>query len=246
METNNNKDEIEIDIMELIFVILDKIWLILAVGIVSALLVALYSKLLITPMYTSTTKLYVINRQNTETTTLSDLQTGTQLTKDYVVLVKNRPVIEAVIEKLNLNMDYEDLLENISVNAQDDTRVIEINVKDKDPDIARQIADTIADESSTSMAKLMDIDKPGIVEPGNLPTKPSSPNIAKNTLIGGIIGIFVTVFAVLLIYILNDTIKSADDVERYLELNTLGTIPLEEGVQQTTKKKRMFFYVKKH
>jgi capsular polysaccharide biosynthesis protein len=234
MEPRNN-EELEIDLKELFYVLLDKIWIIILVGILMATGAGLVSKLLLKPIYTSSTSIYVINRQSEDKTTLSDLQTGTQLTKDYKILVKSRPVTEQVISELNLTMTSEDLAETITVNTPTDTRILEIVVENPDAYIAKQIADTIAEVSSERMVSVMEMEKVNIIEPGNLPTEPSSPNITRNMIIGGILGVLLIGFIVILVHILNDSIKSPDDIERYLGLTTLGTIPMLEG---TTKKKQ--------
>ncbi|HCL01043.1 MAG TPA: polysaccharide export protein, partial [Lachnoclostridium phytofermentans] len=98
---NNNKD-IEINIGELFILLLHKIWIIVLTSIVCAVVAGLISKFVMTPVYTSSTKLYIINRQNKDIITSSDLQTGSQLTQDFKVLVLSSPVTEQVISKLNL------------------------------------------------------------------------------------------------------------------------------------------------
>ncbi len=239
METYAKNDEIEIDIKELFFVILGRIWIIITVGILFALCTGLFSQLVMKPLYTSTTKIYVINRQDGDTTTLSDLQSSTQLTKDYLVLVKSRPVTEQVISDLNLNTTHEKLISQITVNTPADTRILEIIVEDTDPYIAKQIADSVAEVSSERMVSVMDIEKVNIVEQGNIPLTPSSPNVKINTLIGGVLGLFVSTFVVLFIYITNDSIKTMDDVDKYLGLNTLGTIPLTEDPKKHKNNKKL-------
>jgi len=237
MEQRNN-DEVEIDLKELFFVLLDKIWIILFIGILTAVCAGLFSKVFLKPIYTSMTKVYVINRQSEDTTTLSDLQTGTQLTKDYKILVKSRPVTEQVISDLNLDMTYEELANMITVNTPTDTRILEIIVENQDAYLVKQLADAIAEVSSERMVSVMEMEKVNIVEQGNLPTAPSSPNIKMNILLGGIIGVFLTAFVIILIYILNDSIQNNDDVEKYLGITTLGSIPLEEGNTKTKHKKK--------
>jgi capsular polysaccharide biosynthesis protein len=238
MDTNAKNDEVEIDLKELFFVILGRIWIIIAIGIFCALCAGLYSKLVMKPLYTSTTKIYVINRQDGDTTTLSDLQSSTQLTKDYLILVKSRPVTEQVISDLNLNKTHEQLVGQITVNTPTDTRILEIRVEDTDPYVAKQIADAVADVSSERMITVMDMKKVNVVEEGNIPLTPSSPNVKMNTLIGGVLGIALSTIVILLIHITNDSIKTMDDVEKYLGLNTLGTIPLTEDPKKSKKKKK--------
>ena len=111
MEQQNlqNNDEIEIDVLELFHVLLDKIWVIILAGAVAALAVVAATILFITPQYQSTTKMYVLSKQDSNTLTSQDMQTSLSLTKDYAELIKSRTVTEGVITQLNLDMTHEQL-----------------------------------------------------------------------------------------------------------------------------------------
>lgn len=231
----NNKEEIEIDIREIFFVLLGKTWIIFLSCIICAVGAGLFSKLAMEPIYTSSTKIYIINRQNKEITTYSDLQTGTQLTIDYKILVLSRPVTEQVISNLNLDITHDELVSSISVSTPEDTRILEISVEHPDPNTAKQLADSIAEVSAERMVSVMEIEKVNIVEPGNIPTVPSRPNVKTNTLIGGLVGGFAAALIILLIYIMDDSIKNVDDIEKRLELTTLGTIPLDINRKNLTR-----------
>lgn len=236
METFNN--EVEIDMRELFFGLLSKIWIVIFAGIICALLAGIFSKIILKPEYKSTTKIYIINRQNNESvTTYSDLQTGNQLTKDYQILVKSRPVTEQVINDLKLNMTHEQLVSRISVHTPEDTRIIEITVTYTDPYLVKQLADSVGKVSSERMVTIMEMEKANIVEPGNIPTRPSSPSFIKNVLIGGGAGAVLAIFILFLVFILDDTIKSSADIEKYLGLTTLAAIPLEESILESKKVK---------
>lgn len=223
----NNNIDIEINIGELFILLLHKIWIVALSGIVCAVVAGLISKFVMTPVYTSGTKLYIINRQNKDTITNSDLQTGSQLTQDYKVLVLSRTVTEQVIRKLNLNMTHNELISNIHVKVPDNTRILEISVQNEDPILAKQLADTIAEVSSERMVSILEMEKVNIVEEGNIPTIPTSPHILKNTIISGLVGGFISTFIILFIHIIDDTIKNGEQIEKYLDLTVLGTIPLE-------------------
>ncbi|MGB8452069.1 MAG: Wzz/FepE/Etk N-terminal domain-containing protein [Anaerocolumna sp.] len=237
METNNRED-IEIDVKELFFVIIGRIWIIIAAGIVCALFAGIFTKTMLKPIYESTMKIYVVNKQDPEkATTYSDLQTGTQLTKDYQILIESRIVTEQVIDKLNLDVTHEKLLSCITVNNPIDTRIIEVTVKYTDPDMAKKIADAIGEVSAESIVSIMEMEKINIVEQGNLPTGPSSPDLLKNVLVGGLAGVFLSAFIILFTYIMDDSIKKSEDIEKYLGLTTLGTIPLEESIVESRRVK---------
>lgn len=228
-------EEIEIDLKEIAYLILDKIWIIICTIVICTLLAIIGTKLFVTPKYQSTTKLYVISRQDSSKITSQDLATGTQLTKDFQILVKSRPVTEQVIAELNLNMTHEQLVGCITVNTPEDSRVLEITVTYSDPYTAKKIVDALGNVSALKMVSILEMEKANIVEMGNIPLEPISPNTLKNGIIGGIIGGFIIVAVYLLIYFLDDTIKSNEDIEKYLGLTILGSIPFEEELMVSKK-----------
>ena len=232
----NQDDEIEIDLKELFYVIKRKLWIILLTGIVGAVGFGLFTAMVMKPVYTSSTMLYIVNKTTT-LTSLTDLQLGTQLTKDYKVLVTSRPVTGQVITNLDLNLSHEQLVKKIKVDNPTDTRILTISVEDTDPHMAKYIADEFASVASARMAEIMDSAPPNIVEEAYLPTQKTKPSITKNTMIGGLAGVFLAGAIILVLFVMNDAIKTPEDVEKYLGLNTLATIPVFEGETGAKKKK---------
>ena len=232
----NQDDEIEIDLKELFYVIKRKLWIILLTGIVGAVGFGLFTAMVMKPVYTSSTMLYIVNKTTT-LTSLTDLQLGTQLTKDYKVLVTSRPVTGQVITNLDLNLSHEQLVEKMKVDSPTDTRILTISVEDTDPYMAKSIADEFASVASARMAEIMDSAPPNIVEEAYLPTQKTKPSITKNTMIGGLAGVFLAGAVILVLFVMNDAIKTPEDVEKYLGLNTLATIPVFEGETGAKKKK---------
>jgi capsular exopolysaccharide synthesis family protein len=233
-----NNNDIEINIGDLFFLLLHKMWIILLTGILCAAASILITKVFITPVYTSDTKLYIINRQNKDTITSSDLQTGSQLTQDYKILVLSRPVTEQVISKLNLDMTHQELVSNITVKVPDNTRILEISVQNPNPVLAKQLADSIAEVSAERMVSILEMEKVNVVEEGDVPIIPTSPSTIKNTILGGLVGAFISTFIIILIHIIDDTIKNVEQVEKYLDLTVLGTIPLETKYAGKVRKNR--------
>lgn len=235
---NISDDEIEIDLVELFMVLKSKLHIILLSGILAALLAFIGTKLLMTPMYTSVTKMYVLSRQDSSSgVTYSDLQTGSQLTKDYAELVKSRPVLEQVIAVLNLDMEPEDLAENITVETPTDTRILSISVESDNPKEAKEIADTLRETVSSEIKEIMHAESVDTIEDGNLPKEPSSPSLKKNMVLGGALGVFLALAILIFIFLRDDTIKNPDDVEQYLGLNVLTSIPIKGKVQKPKKVK---------
>lgn len=238
MEQKVANDEIEIDLKELFAVLLGRIWIIIMTGLGIALLTFLLNKFIIVPQYDSTTKIYILNKQDSSSAiTYSDLQSGTQLTKDYMTLVTSRPVVEQVIAELGLTMEYGTLAKMITVSNPQDTRILNITVKYKDPFLAKEMADSIREAAAAHITNVMNIEQVNVVEEANIPETPSSPHVFRNTAIGGMAGILLASFLIFLVYILNDTIKTPDDIEKYLGISVLSSIPVQESMKQGKKKK---------
>lgn len=239
--TNQNvkeNDEITIDLTELFMTLWSKAHIIILSGILLGLLAFVGTKLFITPMYTSTTKFYVLTKTtDSGNVTYSDLQTGSQLTKDYAELVKSRPVLEEVVSVLNLDMDTQELADKITVTTPTDTRVMSINVEDAQPKQARDIADAVRQAVGIQIQEIMDVDSVKTVEEANLPGSPSSPSVMRNTLIGAILGILISAGIIILVFMLDDTVKTPEDVETYLGLNVLASIPIYDGANTKSKKR---------
>ena len=236
MEKNYEvNDEIEIDLKELFFELLNN-WIMIAVSTVLVALIAFcISKFIIVPQYQSTSELYVVGSANS-IASLVDLQTGANLTNDYIVVVKGRPILEQVITNLKLEETYGSLSGKITLNNPSNSRILQITVTDEDPNRAKAIADEIAEVAKDYIKKMMKQEEPTIISHGYADGEPVSPNTLMNTLLGAAIGAFLAMAIVIISYLLNDTIMSAEDIERKLGMNVLGTLPLEEEEYDGKKK----------
>lgn len=228
-DRDNRDDVIEIDLVELLGVILHNLWIIIVSGVIVAAAALLVSYFIITPKYESVTKIYVISKTNADTMTYSDLQAGSTLTKDYKELVKSRPVLEEVLAETGIDVELKDLEEQITVEVPTDTRIVSITVEDKDPYEARIIADSVRIAAAKHIQEVMDTEAVNVVEEASLPIEKSSPSILKNTAIGYAVGLFLAIAIVIINYIMDDTIKTPDDVEKFLGVSVLGSIPYSEN-----------------
>ncbi len=235
MNENYRDDEIEIDLGALFFELLGHWKMIFLSSVLVGIIGLVISVFLITPQYESTSELYVLSK-STSITSLADIQMGTNLTNDYMVVVKGRPVLEQVISNLGLEETYQTLKGKVSLNNPSDSRILQITVTDPDSARAKLIADEIAEVSSRFISAKMDQDPPTIISYGYADGEPVSPNTMMNTAIGVLIGAFMSMAIVIITYLLNDTITNAEDVERKLGLNLLGTLPFEESEEDTVTK----------
>ncbi|MCL2718119.1 MAG: Wzz/FepE/Etk N-terminal domain-containing protein [Lachnospiraceae bacterium] len=231
----NRNDVVEIDLWEIMSLLLSRFWIILGGLFLAALATFLISHFMITPTYKSTTQIAVLSRQSGDNVTLSDMQLSGQLTRDYVVLIKSRFVLEQVIAALGLDLSYGELANNVNVMTTNDSRIVSITVTDTIPVRARDIADAIRDTSSEHITNVMNVEAVNVAEYANLPQSPSAPNVTMYTLIGAMAGAILAVGVILIRFFLDDSLKNSDDVTRYLELSTLAMVPIMENDKKKKK-----------
>lgn len=221
-------EEIEIDLLQLWNAVRHRIWLVLLAGFIVADIAFAITKFLITPMYSSSATMLVVTKETT-LSSLADLQLGSQLTNDYEILISSRPVLQETIEELDLDTDYKHLRNTITISNPNDSRMLIISTLQADPELAKSVVDTLARTSSDYIAEKMEVTAPKIIEEGEVPLVQSSPSLVRNTAIGGLLGILAAVFLICVAVILNDSIQTEDDIERYLQLPVLAVIPDKNG-----------------
>ena len=217
-------DEVTIDLQEVFYVCRKKIFSILLIALIGCGLAFGISSYVITPLYESTSMIYVIGKETT-LTSLADLNFGSQLTSDYKVFVTSITVMDNVIDEQNLDMDYVELRRKIDIENPPDTRILKITVKDEDPKAAKDITDSIAKNASEYIADVMEINPPKTVEKGEIPIRQTSPNVFKNTIIGGIAGLLLAIAAIVINIVNDDTVKTDSDVEKLFDVPVIATIP---------------------
>lgn len=228
MERQYNDDEMEIDLKALFLLLKRKILIIIGAAAAGIVLMAGYTLLLVTPQYSATSMLYVLTT-STSITSLADIQLGTQLTSDYTILMKTHPVIDTVIANLGLNLSYQQLVDKVSISNPTDTRILKITVTDPVPETAQKIANELASVTMEQMAKVMKTDEPSVAEEAQLPKEPVSPSLKKNVMLGAFAGIVIAAGIIIVLYLLNDKIHTEEDIEKYLNITTLGVIPARDG-----------------
>lgn len=234
-ETKN--DEIEINLQELLFVFLHKLWIIILAGVAVGVAAYLYTSMMITPQYASNGSIYILTRTNSnQQVTTGDLNMSTQLTSDFEELITSHTVLDQVIDDIGSeDLTYTSLKNKISVSNKTDTRILQITVKDPDPLKAKKLVDTIIEVSSKKIKSIMDIEAVNLVDEGTLSDRPVSPSYKKNVLMGALVGMVIAAGIILLTYMMDDKIHTAEDVEKYLKLSVLGMIPelsADEGKKQ--------------
>ena len=224
---NQDNQTVEIDVLSLVKTLWRRKFLIVVTAFVMAIVALGYGTFIIKPNYTSTTRIYVVNRQANENSTLTnqDLQAGTYLVKDYKEIILSQDVLAKVIDDLKLNVQPSALAKKINVTVPTDTRIVSIAVSDGDAKEAARIANSlrqIAAEKIIAVTKVSDVTT---LEEAEVPNSPSSPNIRRNTLIGFLAGGFLISVVILVVEVLDDRVKKPEDVEEALGITLLGVVP---------------------
>lgn len=224
---NQDNQTVEIDVLSLVKTLWRRKFLIIVTAFAMAIVALGYSTFIIKPNYTSTTRIYVVNRQANENSTLTnqDLQAGTYLVKDYKEIILSQDVLAKVIDDLKLNVQPSALAKKINVTVPTDMRIVSIAVSDGDAKEAARIANSlrqIAAEKIIAVTKVSDVTT---LEEAEVPNSPSSPNIRRNTLIGFLAGGVLISVVILVVEVLDDRVKKPEDVEEALGITLLGVVP---------------------
>lgn len=235
---DNQINETEIDVFELLRYLKKKILIILAITLVCASVSFLATKFLSTPVYTATTRMYVLNRASEATVVYSDFQTSTLLLNDYKELITGRNVTSEVISQLGLPMSAGQLSGMIQVSSPTSTRVLDISVTDTNPQRAADIANAVREVAADQIQSIMDVDAVKDVFEAVVPGGPSGPDVTRNTSLAALAGLVVAIGIFMVIFLLDDTIRTEEDVEHYLGLSVLGVIPTADDISVSLSKPR--------
>lgn len=232
-------DEITIDLKAVFQAVIQKIWLIIACAVVGGILAGIITVAFVTPMYSASSMIYIYSK-TTSITSLADLQIGSQLAVDFQIVARTREVMESVIEKLDLNTTYEELLGHVNIYSPTSSHILRIDVTHADPYAAADISNAVADELRERIADVMNTDMPSVVERAVVPQWQSSPSLGGNVITAAFVVGFLAAAIIAIMNLLDDTIKTDADIARYLGLNTLAMIPQDRSrkPENTDKRKK--------
>lgn len=221
------QEKFEIDVFQLVKVLWKRKFLIALVALVAGLAAFAYSSFVIKPQYASTTRIYVVNRNQADKPGLTnqDLQAGSYLVKDYREIILSQDVLEKVVADQNLTIDAKTLGKKVSVTVPADTRIVSISVRDGKPEEASHIANALREVAAQKIISVTRVSDVTTLEEARPATSPSSPNIRRNTMMATVAGVGFVVIIVLLVELLDDRVKRPEDIEEVMHLSLLGVIP---------------------
>ncbi len=200
--------------------------ILLSIFVVGFLVLNFYFLYLTTPVYTSTAKLYIINKASDfNQLTSTDLSISTYLTRDFAEILQDEVVLSEVAEDLSNKYSTSKIKSFINITPAENTRIIEIVVVSPDAKDSKQIADSICRISQDKLVEIMGLDRVKIIRNGNLPQNPSSPNTTKSILDSMILGLIIALATAFILLVADNKISSYEDVEEILDINILTTIP---------------------
>lgn len=222
-----DQNTLEIDVFQLFRTLWKRKLVILLVAIITSSVAFAYSTFVIKPEFTSTTRIYVVNRNQGEKSGLTnqDLQAGSYLVKDYREIILSQDVLEKVVSDLKLDLTPKGLANKIKVTVPVDTRIVSISVNDRVPEEASRIANSLREVAAQKIISITRVSDVTTLEEARPAISPSSPNIRRNTVIGAGLGAGLVIVVVLLTELFDDRVKRPEDIEDVMEIPLLGIIP---------------------
>lgn len=217
-----------IDLREYFFILKKKLWIIALSAIICGLISGVVSFYVLPPIYEANTSLIVnkeIDDKENKMTTSDDLNFVQKLAVTYGEIIKSRTVITSTINKLKLDMTYEELSETVSVTNVPDTQIIKISVQNKNPNIAVKICNTIPEIFSAEVKRVVKASGTEVIDKATVPEDAIKPNKKMNVIIAMVLGAMVSIFVIFLFESLNTKIKEPKDIEEKLGLPVFGVVP---------------------
>ena len=215
----------EINLKDLFNYFMSKILIFIITTVLILLLGNIYSLVLKTPLYKSTTSLVLVNESDKDSITQSDLTLNNNLVGTYTEIIKSRNVLGQVVKNLRLKESTGSLSSKINVTSVSNSQIIKINVSDANNKKAKLIADEIAKVFISETSKLYKLNNIKVIDEASIENSPYNMNIIKENIIYLAIGCALGLGIILLMYSLDTTIKTTEDVEEKLELTVLGNVP---------------------
>ena len=221
------QNTMEIDVFHLFKILWKRKILVALVAIVAGALAFAYSAFIVKPEFTSTTRIYVVNRNQGDKPGLTnqDLQAGSYLVKDYREIILSQDVLEKVTSNLKLDLSPKDLANKVRVTVPVDTRIVSISVNDRVPEEASRIANSLREVAAEKIISITRVSDVTTLEEARPATAPSSPNIRRNTIIGLLGGTVFTVIVVLIVELVDTRVKRPEDIEDVMQIALLGVVP---------------------
>lgn len=219
-----------IDLREYFYIIKKRAWIIALITVLAMLTSGIISFFVLSPVYEANTTLIVNTEQSKETNNMitgDQLNVTQKLTLTYGEIIKSRAVLDSVIKKLDLNMEYNELEKTITVSPVKDTQIMSVTVQDTNPKRARDIANAIPNVFTKEVKRITKANSVEVIDKAIVPENPIKPNKVMNILIAAVLGIMIGLFIVFILEYMDNKIKTPQDIEKHINLPILGVVPNE-------------------
>lgn len=215
-----------INLKELLGILRKHVFMIITITISAVIISGILSFYFITPIYQTSTQILINQKKQEGVFQPGDIQTSLQLTNTYKVIIKSPVILDQVKEKLKLDLSIGMLSKKISVANEKDSQVIAVTVQDKNPQVARNIANTTVEIFKNEVVKIMNIDNVTVLSNAEVTEgqSPIKPNKTFNIGLAGIIGLIISVGISLIIHHMDNTIKKEQDIEKLIGVPVFGVI----------------------
>lgn len=233
---NESRDVLEIDLWKLLLLYLRRWRLIVLCGLAAAVVALVYTANFITPLYRASVTVYVNSvkaNQQVDYISASNLATSQQLVNTYVNIIRSDTVLEKVVENAGLGYTAADIRGMMTAAQVDETELFTVYISHPDPEMAAKIANAVANVAPGEIEGFVEGSSTKIIDYAKVPTSRYTPSYRKNTLLGGIVGVFLALLYVTLLYLLDVRIKSEEDLTQLFDLPMLGQIPAFEENDRT-------------
>ena len=218
----------EINLKELGNYFLSHIVIILSVITVILIVGCIYSVVIKKPLYHGTTSIVLVNQNNGNTITNSDIQVNRNLVETYTQIIKSRKILSTVISQLGLTYSESALAGNVSVSAITDTDIIKISVSDENNQLAADIANEIARVFMEDIKTRYNLQNVSVLDEAVAESSPYNVNIAKEIVLYILIGVVLGCAIVFVMFYFDTSIKSSTEIEEKFRLAVLGNVPYVE------------------
>ena len=223
----SEEEEIEIDLRALLREFIRHIVPILLVAFLCAAIGFCFTRFVITPVYSSTSSMYVVSASANSMLDLSDLNFGTTLAKDYEQIVQSRTMLERIIAVTGEDLTVDGLRSMLTVTNVASTRILQFKITGPDPEQTQRLSNAFVEQAVLYLPEIMEMEdnKPHPIDSAKLPERPDNMNYVRNICIGFLAGGALMCAIYTLLFISNDTFDSSEDVEKYMGLAPIACIP---------------------
>lgn len=219
-----------VDLLEVINVLWQNVRAILLCTVVGAAVAFVVSAFFIAPKYEASALMIVNTRQDATANVTSDqINSATKLVSTYGIIIKSDTVLQQVINNLDANTSYEEVERCVTVNAVENTQVMQVTVRSKNADWAKQVCKQITQIAPDVIVETVEAGSVKVISQAKGDPNPVSPNVQRNTVMGGLLGLVLCAGVVLVRFLLDNKVRTEEDVTRHLDLAVLGVIPVYEN-----------------